>query len=246
MAMPRVDAEVKCSSILSAGDPSSLAVTMLIEFTYDHIVKQRMEAVRNMAELCRDFEDSGGDAFRQGILDYLDWSEFVDDLACLLDDAKSTEEIETLVGKADTADRRRQLVGAARRMLESNPEHLVLRALAVGARAVCEAEPEEAALRELELLCASRWHDERHDYKTDLEVKALVHVARARGGGTAGRAAAILVGRRPTAAFSQAILSSEAGSLASVQAAVATGALQRMTRLARRVPLEQDVDKARK
>ena len=246
LAMPRADAEDKCSSILSAGDSKSLAVTLLIQFTYDHIVKQRKEAVRNMAELCRDFEGTGGDAFRQGILDYLDWSEFADELACLSDDAKSNEEIETLVGKADTADRRRQLVGAARRMLESAPEHSALRALAVAARAVCEAEPEEAALRELELLCASRWRDDRHEYKTELEVNALVHVARARGGETAGRATAILVGRRPTAAFSHAILHSEAGSLASVQAAVATGALQRMTRLARRVPLEQDVDKARK
>lgn len=246
LAMPRADAEGKCSPILSASDPSSLAITMLIQFAYDHIVKQRKEAVRSMAELCRDFERTGDDVFRQRILDYLEWSEFVDDLACLADDAKSTGEIEVLVGKADTADRRRKLVGTARRMLESTPEHSVLRALAVAARAICEAEPEDAALRELELLCEAQWHDERQEYKIELEVNALVHISRARGGETAGRAAAMLIGRRPTAAFSQAILNSEAGSLASVQAAVATGALQRMRRLARRVPLEQDVDKARK
>ena len=231
----RAEAEDECASILDATDPIGRAITMLIRFTYDHILNQRKEAVKNMAELCRGFGRTGSEGFREGILAYLEGSEFADELAQWPGQSKGNEDIEDLLKSADTPDRRRQLVGAARRVLESAPEHAGLRALSVAARAVCEAETEEAVLDELELLCATP----SRKYRTMLEVNALVQVAGARGDGTAGRAAAILMEHRPTATYSRAVLDSEAGSLTSVQAAVTAAALRRMTELARSVPLGQ-------
>ena len=77
-ALPVSEAEARCAIILKAEDPTEQAVETLIQFTYDHLVAQRKQAVRNMAELCRDFKDSN--SFRDGILDYLEESEFSDEL----------------------------------------------------------------------------------------------------------------------------------------------------------------------
>ena len=73
--------------------------------------------------------------------------------------------------------------------------------------------------------------------RTELEVAALAEVAQHRDEATAGRAAAVLVERRPTAAYGRAILDSAAGAVPSVQAVVAAAALQRLTRSVRELPL---------
>ena len=228
-ALPKAEAEATCAAILEAEDPMEQAVETLIRFTYDHLVAQRKQAVRNMAELCRDFK--GSDSFRDGILDSLEWSEFAEDLAQWLrrpDEDKGNEDIKKLLDKADTADRRRQLVGAVRRVLESAPERLDLRVLSVRARARCEAVTDQSVLEEVRVLCEPPLQNNR----IEPEVAALSEVAQARDEVTTGRAAATLVARRPTAAYSRAILASPAGTVPSVQAVVAAAALQRLTRLA--------------
>ena len=208
-ALPRAAAEGECKAILEAEDPTAQAVETLIQFTYDHLVAQRKQAVRNMAELCRDFKDS--DSFRDGILDYLEWSEFAEELAQWLrrpDEDTGNEDIKKLLKKADTPDRRRQLVGAVRRVLESAPERPGLRALSVRARARCEAVTGQSVLEEFSLLCAQPGQDNR----AELEVAALADVAQHRDEATAGRAAVI----------------------------VAAAALQRLTRLASDLTLPVD------
>ena len=228
-ALPKAEAEAMCAAILEAEGPTEQAVETLIRFTYDHLVAQRKQAVRNMAELCRDFKDS--DSFRDGILDYLEWSEFAEELAQWLrrpDEDKGNEDIKKLLDRANTPDRRRQLVGAVRRVLESAPERLDLRALSVRARARCEAVTDQSVLEEVRVLCEPPLQNNR----IEPEVAALSEVAQARDEVTTGRAAATLVARRPTAAYSRAILASPAGTVPSVQAVVAAAALQRLTRLA--------------
>ena len=228
-ALPIAAAEATCAAILETEDPTEQAVETLIRFTYDHLVAQRKQAVSNMAELCRDFKSS--DEFRKGILAYLEESEFSEELDQWRTEDKGSEDIAALLARADTADRRRQLVGAAQRALESAPEHLGLRALLVCARARCEAVTEQSVLDELALLCAQPWRENR----TELEVDALADVAQYRDEATAGRAAAILVARpvEDPAAYGRAILDSAAGAVPSVQAVVAAAALQRLTQLAR-------------
>ncbi len=226
-ALPIAAAEGECKTILEAEEPTERAVETLIQFTYDHLAAQRKEAVRNMAELCQGFKDS--DSFRDGILAYLEWSEvFSDELDQWRTEDKGGEDIKKVLDKADTPDRRRQLVGTVRRVRESAPEHLGLLALSVCARAVCEAMTDQSVLEELALLCAQPGRDNR----IEPEVAALSEVAQARDEATTGRAAAILVARRPTAAYSRAILASPAGAVPSVQAVVSAAALQRLTRLA--------------
>ena len=150
-ALPIAAAEATCAAILEAEDPMKRAVETLIRFTYDHLVAQRKQAVRNMAELCRDFTDS--DSFRNGILDYLEESEFSEELDQWRTEDKGSGDIAALLAEADTPARQRQLVGTVRRVLESAPEHLGLRALSVCARAVCEAVTEQAVLEEVRVLC---------------------------------------------------------------------------------------------
>ena len=231
-ALPIAAAEARCAAILEAEDPTEQAVATLIRFTYDHLVKQRKEAVRYMAELCRDFnarERRGSEWFRNGILDYLEESEFSEELDQWRTEDKGSEDIKKLLKKADTANRRRQLVGTVRRVRESAPEHLGLRALSVCARARCEAMTDQSVLEELALLCAPPCREDR----AKLEVYALAEVAQHRDEATAGRAAAILLERRQTAEYGRAILASAAGAVPSVQAVVAAAALQRLTQLAR-------------
>ncbi len=228
------EAERECKAILEAEGPTEQAVKTLIRFTYRHLVARRKESLKNMAELCRDFnprERRDSEWFRNGILAYLDKTVFSDELDQWRTEDKGREDIAVLLAKADTADRRRQLVGAAQRALESAPEHLGLRALLVCARARCEAVTDQSVLDELALLCAQPWRENR----TELEVDALADVAQYRDEATAGRAAAILVARpvEDPAAYGRAILDSAAGAVPSVQAVVAAAALQRLTQLAR-------------
>ena len=205
----------------------------LIRFTYRHLVSRRKESLRNMAELCRDFK--GSEEFRKGILYYLEESGFTKALekGKWSAEGKGPGDIAKLLAKADTADLRRRLVGAAQRALESAPEHPGLRALSVCARARCEAMTDQSVVVELALLCAQPWRDNR----TELEVYVLADVAQHRNEATAGRAAAVLVERRPTAEYGWAIMASAAGTVESVQAVVAAAALQRLTRLARELSL---------
>ena len=230
-ALPKAEAEAMCAAILEAEGPTEQAVETLIRFTYDHLVAQRKQAVRNMAELCRDFKDS--DSFRDGILDYLEWSEFAEELAQWLrrpDEDKGNEDIKKLLDRANTPDRQRQLVGAVRRVLESAPERLDLRALSVRARARCEAVTDQSVLEEVRVLSEPPLQNNR----IEPEVAALSEVAQARDEATTGRAATILMADpdRQTPEYSQAILPSPAGTVPSVQAVVAAAALQRLTRLA--------------
>ena len=231
--LPRVEAEDECKAILEAEDPTEQAVETLIRFTYRHLVSRRKESLRNMAELCRDFK--GSEEFRKGILYYLEESGFTKALekGKWSAEGKGPGDIAKLLAKADTADLRRRLVGAAQRALESAPEHPGLRALSVCARARCEAMTDQSVVEELALLCAQPWRDNR----TELEVYVLADVAQHRNEATAGRAAAVLVERRPTAEYGWAIMASAAGTVESVQAVVAAAALQRLTRLARELSL---------
>ena len=231
--LPRAEAEMECKAILETEGPTEQAVETLLRFTYRHLVSRRKESLKNMAELCRNFKDS--EEFRKGILYYLEESEFTKALEKEKWSAedKGPEDIAALLAKADTPDLRRRLVGAAQRALESAPKHPGLRALSVCARAVCEAMTDQSVLEELALLCAQPCREDQ----TKLEVYALEVVAQHRNEATAGRAAAVLVERRPTAEYGWAIMASAAGTVESVQAVVAAAALQRLTRLARELSL---------
>ena len=135
------------------------AIEILVDFIYDSVVRKRKEAIRNMVQMCRDYESSDG--FRASILAYLEESPFTEELnkwrrksfgqlglpkirAVMrdLDESKNGDEMGRLRG----------LIGTTRRMLEADPENVALRYLSVCARAASPWEPERSVVGEVATL----------------------------------------------------------------------------------------------
>ena len=131
------------------------AVEVLVDFIYDAVVAKRKEAIRNMVQLCRDFEDS--ESFRASILAYLEESPFTEDLnewrrksfgqiglasirEVLIDLEKQKD--------GDELGKLRGLIGTTRRMLEADPENVALRYLSVCSRAASPWETERSVVGE--------------------------------------------------------------------------------------------------
>ena len=135
------------------------ATEVLVDFIYDAVVRKRKEAIRNMVQMCRDYENSDG--FRASILAYLEESPFTERLNSWR--RKSFEQVglngirEVLSDlenrkEGDELGAMRGLIGTARRMLEADPENVALRYLSVCARAVSPWETERSVLEEMATL----------------------------------------------------------------------------------------------
>jgi len=95
-------------------------VRAMLEFVYEEIEKKRRRAILHMAEVADTSLD--GESFRTQLLDYLEKSEFTQQLA---DMAKRTEPMEwvNIASKAEDIDSSKHLLGGCRRALESYPDH---------------------------------------------------------------------------------------------------------------------------
>ncbi len=147
---------VSADSSLEAGEQ---AIEVLVDFIYDAVVRKRKEAIRNMVQMCREYESS--DSFRASILAYLEESPFTERLNSWR--RKSFEQVgltgirEVLVDlenrkEGDELGIMRGLIGTARRMLEADPENVALRYLSVCARAASPWETERSVVGESETL----------------------------------------------------------------------------------------------
>lgn len=150
-----VDEKLKWIVAKEMGKIVLQAVEVLVNFIYDEVVAKRKEAIRNMAELCWNFEDS--DSFRREILDYLEESPFTKELNSWR--GRSFEEVglatvrrvledlaKTKAG--DEKGRLRALIGTTRRMLEADPNNVALRYLSVISRSVSPWESDRSVLDE--------------------------------------------------------------------------------------------------
>ena len=143
---------------LAAGDEDTVvegAIGVLVDFIYDEIVAKRKEAIRTMAQLCREYQDS--DSFRSEILAYLQESEF----SALLNGWRGRPleqiglpEVRGVLDSLDAPDSLRKLIGTTRRMLEADPSNVALRYLSVCARASSHWESDGSVLEETRALLA--------------------------------------------------------------------------------------------
>ena len=139
----------------SVGTVVESAIGVLVDFIYDEVVAKRKEAIRTMAQLCRDYRDS--DSFRSEILAYLQESEF----STLLNGwrGRSLEQIglpavRGVLDRLDAPDALRKLIGTTRRVLEADPSSVALRYLSVCARASSHWESDGSVLEETNALLA--------------------------------------------------------------------------------------------
>ena len=144
---------------LAAATPDAVvsrAVGILVDFVYDEVVAKRKQAIRTMAELCRDFQDSA--SFRSNVLAYLQDSEFTQELNGWRNrslEQVGLETVHSVLEQVDAPDQLRRLVGTARRMLDADPGNIALRYLSVGARAMSPWEPDRSVLDEAHTLLGS-------------------------------------------------------------------------------------------
>ena len=144
---------------LAAATPNAIvsrAVGILVDFVYDEVVAKRKQAIRTMAELCRDFRDSA--SFRSDVLAYLQDSEFTRELNTWRNRSLEQVGLETVhdvLQQVDAPDQLRRLVGTTRRMLDADPGNIALRYLSVGARAMSPWEPDRNVLDEAHTLLRS-------------------------------------------------------------------------------------------
>ena len=144
---------------LAAATPDAVvsrAVGILVDFVYDEVVAKRKQAIRTMAELCRDFQDSA--SFRSDVLAYLQDSEFTQELNGWRSrslEQVGLETVHNVLEQVDAPDQLRRLVGTTRRMLDADPGNIALRYLSVGARAMSPWEPERSVLDEAHTLLGS-------------------------------------------------------------------------------------------
>ena len=143
---------------VSARDPLQAveqAIGVLVDFIYDAVVTKRKEAIRNMVQLCRDYENS--DSLRDSILAYLEESPFTKTLNAWRGSSLGQIGLTAVRGvlsdlvernEGDDMGRFRGLVGTARRMLEADPENVALRYLSVCARAVSPWESDRSVVGE--------------------------------------------------------------------------------------------------
>ena len=133
------------------------ATDVLIDFIYDEIVDKRKHALRTMGEICREFTTDQN--FRQAIVNYLQKSEFSEELKGWVNrsfDEIGLDKIHKLLEKDTTLDEaaKRRLVGTVRRMLDEDPQNVALRYLSLCARARSEAESDSSVLQEATTLAS--------------------------------------------------------------------------------------------
>ena len=132
------------------------AVNIYVDFVYDEIVGRRKQAIRYMAELCRDYRDS--ENFRSRILAYLQESEFTESLnkwrGRLLEEVKlpsgevGLEAIRRVLEQSNSNSQMRSLIGTVQRIVEADPNNVALRYLSVGARAANLGVPDRSVIDE--------------------------------------------------------------------------------------------------
>ena len=138
------------------------AVGVLVDFIYDEVVAKRKQAIRTMAELCRNFQ--GSDSFRNDILAYLEESRFTKDLNAWR--RRSFEEVglTTVRGVLEKLDKPqlgdvqgqlRALIGTTRRILEADPGNVALRYLSVISRSKSPWQSDSSVMDETEILIAT-------------------------------------------------------------------------------------------
>ena len=157
------------------------AVGVLVDFIYDEVVMKRKRAIRTMAELCNDFEDS--DDFRSRILAYLEESEF----SKLLNTWRNRsfadiglEAVRGVLAGSDAKDQLRRLIGAVRRMLDDDPGNVALLYLSVGTRAVSPWESDRSVVDETGALLAAARAEKL--YADALQFELLQDIVRWRPG----------------------------------------------------------------
>ena len=145
-------------SRVCASDPVKAveqAIEVLVDFIYGAVVTKRKEAIRNMVQLCREYEDS--DSFRDSILAYLEESPFTITLNAWRGSSLGQIGLTAVRGVLSDLEERnegddmgslRGLVGTTRRMLEADPENVALRYLSVCARAVSPWESDRSVVGE--------------------------------------------------------------------------------------------------
>jgi ATP-dependent DNA helicase RecQ len=131
------------------GDTLKAALNKMIDFVYDEIVVKRKQALRTMAELCRNF--SSDEQFRNDILTYLQDSEFSPILKQWINKPFNDiglNQVFDLLDKVVDLEEVKRLVGTTRRMLDEDPNNIALRFISVCARAKSRIESDASVFEE--------------------------------------------------------------------------------------------------
>jgi len=121
----------------------------LVDFVYDEIVEKRKQALRTMAEICRDFDTD--EQFRSSVLSYLQESEFSETLQSWINnpfEEIGLDEIDKIIMEVENLEKAKRLVGTARRMLDEDPSNVALRLVSCLARAKSKAESDNSVYQE--------------------------------------------------------------------------------------------------
>jgi len=122
-------------------------IRVMLEFVYEEIEKKRRRAILQMAEVADTSLDN--EPFRLQLLDYLEKSEFTQQLA---DTAKKLEPMEwvSIASQVEDIDSARHLLGGCRRALESYPDHPGLLLLSAFSRLMIPKLPTDSAIGEFQ------------------------------------------------------------------------------------------------
>jgi len=122
-------------------------IRVMLEFVYEEIEKKRRRAILHMAEVADTSSD--GESFRTQLLDYLEKSEFTQQLA---DMAKKIEPMEwvKIASKVEDIDSSRHLRGGCQRALESYPDHPGLLLLSAYSKFMMPKPPDDVAISEFQ------------------------------------------------------------------------------------------------
>ncbi len=182
------------------------AIGVLVDFIYDEVVAKRKEAIRTMAQLCRDYRDS--ESFRGEILAYLQESEF----SALLNGwrGRSFEQIglpavREVLDRLDAPDALRKLIGTTRRVLEADPSSIALRYLSVCARASSHWESDGSVVEETRALLARLPNGASDPDAVRME---MLHDLEQRRPSLVGRVAAVMMSADGGDALARRLLSS--------------------------------------
>ncbi len=121
----------------------------MIDFVYDEIVEKRKQALRTMADLCRNFESD--QQFRKNILAYLQESEFTEILRTWIDqpfDNIGFRAIYDVLTQVQDLEQSRRLIGTCQRMLDEDPSNIGLRFLSCCARTRSSVESDSSVEQE--------------------------------------------------------------------------------------------------
>ena len=100
--------------------------SVLIEFIYDKIEKRRRESIGQILKISRDGARDGEDRFREQMLAFLERSDFTELVEGLSDDSMGWFKV---LDKVENNDDITKLLGACRRKLSENPDHIGVRLL---------------------------------------------------------------------------------------------------------------------